>query len=54
MVANAPAMALEGRIFSITGPLVSAMVDDADFVASAWLVAITEIALGEGAAVGAE
>ena len=50
----APAMALEGRIFSITGPVVSAMLDDANFVASAWLVTITEIALGDGAVVGAE
>ena len=39
---------------SITGPLVSATVAAADFVGSARLVAITEIALGEGAADGAE
>lgn len=46
-------MTLEGRIVSITGPLVRATVAAADFVGSAWLVAITEIAFGEGAAPGA-
>lgn len=50
---TAPAMALEGSSNSITGPLVSATVAEADFVGSAWLVAITEMAFGEGAAVGA-
>jgi hypothetical protein len=39
---------------SIIGPFVSAIVAEADFVASATLVAVTEIALGDGAAVGAE
>jgi hypothetical protein len=47
-------MALEGSSASIAGPLVSATVAVADFVGSAWLVAITEIAFGEGATVGAE
>jgi hypothetical protein len=51
---TAPAMTLEGRILSITGPLVSAIVPAADFVGSTELAAITEIALGEGAADGAE
>ena len=51
---TAPAIALEGRITSITGPLVIAIAAEADSVASAWLVAITEIAFGEGADVGAE
>jgi hypothetical protein len=49
-----PAITLEGRILSITGPFVIATVAEADFVGSATLVAVTEIALGEGAAVGAE
>lgn len=38
---------------SIAGPLEIAIIADADFVGSASLVAITEIALGEGAALGA-
>lgn len=46
-------MTLEGSSASITGPLVSATVAEADFVGSAWLVAITEMAFGDGAAVGA-
>ena len=54
MLSTAPAIALDGRSMSIIGPLVSATVAEADFVASAWLVAVTEIAFGEGAAVGAE
>jgi hypothetical protein len=51
---TAPAMTLDGRMTSITGSLVSAIVAAADFVGSARLVAITEIALGEGATGGAE
>jgi hypothetical protein len=35
------------------GPLVTTTVADADFVASAWLVAAIVIAFGEGAALGA-
>jgi len=46
-------MVLDGRIASIAGPLEIEMVADADFVGSASLVAITEIAFGEGAALGA-
>jgi len=38
----------------MTGELVSAIVADADFVGSALLVAITEIAFGDGAIAGAE
>ncbi len=44
----APAIALEGRITSMVGPDVMAIVAEADFVLSAWLVAMIEIALGEG------
>lgn len=51
---TAPASTLEGRIASIVGPLVRAIVAKADFVGSASLVAVTEIALGDGAIVGAE
>jgi hypothetical protein len=51
---TAPASALEGRISSIVGPLVRAIVAKADFVGSASLVAVTEIAFGDGAIVGAE
>jgi hypothetical protein len=40
-------------MISIMGPLVMEAVADADFVESASLVAITEIALGDGAADGA-
>jgi len=50
---TAPAITLEGKIVSIAGPLVMASVADADFVESTWLVAITEIALGDGATEGA-
>jgi hypothetical protein len=46
-------MVLDGRITSIAGPLEMEIVADADFVGSASLVAIREIALGEGAALGA-
>lgn len=53
-LSTAPAITLEGRITSIVGPLVIATAAVADFVASARLVAITEMALGEGATVGAE
>lgn len=53
-LSTAPAITLDGRITSISGPLVMATVAVADFVASARLVAITDIALGEGATVGAE
>jgi hypothetical protein len=49
----APAITDDGRITSIIGPLEIASVAAADFVGSAWLVAITEIALGFGAAAGA-
>ena len=47
-------MMLEGRMISIAGPLVSAMLAVEDFVESAALVAVSRIAFGEGAAVGAE
>src|SRR6185437_9871655 len=50
---TSPVMVLDGRIASIAGPLEIEMVADADFVGSASLVAITEIAFGEGAALGA-
>lgn len=53
-LSTAPAITLDGRITSITGPLVMATVAVADFVPSARLVAITEMAFGEGATVGAE
>jgi hypothetical protein len=46
-------MVLDGRMTSIAGPLEIEIVADADFVGSASLVAMTEIALGEGAALGA-
>src|SRR5271154_4811663 len=49
----APEKTLEGRSTSITGPLVIAMVAVADFAGLATLVAITEMALGEGASAGA-
>jgi hypothetical protein len=51
---TAPAITLEGRITSIAGPLVIAMAAEADFVGSAWLVAVTEMAFGDGGIVGAE
>jgi hypothetical protein len=50
---TAPAITLEGRIVSMTGPLVIVTVAAADFVLSAWLVAVIIIALGDGADVGA-
>jgi hypothetical protein len=49
----APAIALEGKITSMVGPDVTAMVAEAVSVLSATLVAMIEIAFGEGAAVGA-
>ena len=49
----APAIALEGKITSMVGPDVTAMVADAVFVLSVTLVAMIEIAFGEGATVGA-
>jgi hypothetical protein len=53
-LATAPATTLEGAISSITGELVTAIVAEADFVGSALLVAITEIAFGDGPVTGAE
>ena len=50
----APAITLDGSITWIVGPLVMATMAVADFVASARLVAIMDIALGDGATVGAE
>jgi hypothetical protein len=50
---TSPTMVLDGRTASIAGPLEIETVADADLVGSASLVAITEIALGEGAALGA-
>src|SRR5579872_5079489 len=47
---TAPAMTLDGNSTSIAAPLVSTTVAVADCDGSAWLVAVTEIALGEGAA----
>src|ERR1700722_8955087 len=52
-LSTAPAKVLEGSMTSMTGPLVMATVADADLVGSATLVAVIEMALGEGAAVGA-
>jgi len=52
-LSTAPAITLEGKIRSIRGPLEITIVDEADFVVSAWLVAVIRIELGEGAAVGA-
>ena len=49
----APAIALAGRMASMVGPDVMAIVADADFVLSASLVAMIEIAFGDGATVGA-
>jgi hypothetical protein len=46
-------MVLDGRMDSIAGPPEIEIVADANFVGSASLVAITEIALGEGAALDA-
>lgn len=53
-LSTAPAITLDGRITSMAGPLVMVTVAVADFVVSATLVAMTEMPLGEGAAVGAE
>jgi hypothetical protein len=53
-LSTAPAIALDGRITSIVGPLVTATLAEADFVGSAELVATTEIAFGDGATAGAE
>jgi hypothetical protein len=49
----APAIALDGKITSMVGPEVMAIVADADLVLSATLVATIETALGKGATVGA-
>lgn len=49
----APEKTLDGRIVSITGPERSATVAVADEVGSAALVAMTEMAFGEGATAGA-
>lgn len=49
----APPITLEGSNRSIVGPLVTATVAVADFVGSAWLVAVAAMALGEGALAGA-
>jgi len=48
-----PAITLDGRICSIVGPVVIETEADADWDKSAMLVAVTEIAFGEGAASGA-
>jgi len=48
----APAIALDGRITSMVGPDVMAIVADADFVLSASLVATIEMAFGDGATEG--
>jgi len=50
----ARAIALDGRITSIVGPLLMATLAEPDFVGSAALVATTEIAFGDGATLGAE
>ena len=52
-LSTAPEKTLEGRMTSMTGPLEIATVAVADFVASAALVAMTAMALGEGAPGGA-
>jgi hypothetical protein len=49
----APAIALDGKITSMVGPDVTAIVADAVFVLSATLVATMEMAFGDGATVGA-
>ena len=51
---TAPAITLEGKIASMMGPVEMATAAVADFVGSATLVAMIEMALGDGAAVGAE
>jgi hypothetical protein len=48
-----PAITDEGRICSIAGPLVMETLATPDLVGSATLVAITEIAFGDGATFGA-
>lgn len=50
---TAPAVTLEGSVDSIVGPIEITTVAVADLLASAWLVAVIVIALGEGAAFGA-
>src|ERR1700675_1283138 len=52
-LSTAPAKTLEGKIISMVGPLVIATVALAVSLLSAWLVAITRPAFGEGADVGA-
>ena len=52
-LSTATANTLEGKIVSIVGPVTMAIAAEADFVASAMLVAVTVIALGEGAMAGA-
>ena len=52
-LSTAPASTLEGRIFSMAGPLVSAIDAEADFVGSAWLVAINGDRVRRGSDVGA-
>jgi len=52
-LSTAPAKTLDGKITSMVGPLVIATVPLADSLALAWLVAVTVIAFGEGAEVGA-
>ena len=53
-LSTAPEKTLEGNMTSMTGPEVIATVAVANLVGSATLVTITEMALGEGAPVGAE
>ena len=48
-----PAITPEGKSASMVGPDVIAIVAEAHFVLSAWLVAMIEIAFGEGATAGA-
>ena len=52
-LSTAPEKTLDGNITSITGPLVIETVAVADFVESATLIAVTLMALGEGAPTGA-
>jgi hypothetical protein len=51
---TAPAKTLEGSRTSMTGPLVTATVAAADLLGSAVLVAMTAMAFGAGALLGAE
>ena len=53
-LAATPATTLDGAISSIAGELITATFAEADFVGSALLAAITEIAFGDGPATGAE